>query len=587
MYDLKIQNGLVVDGTGAPPRLADVAVTKGVIVAVGECPEAATRTLDATGCIVTPGFVDLHTHYDGQVSWDADLMPSSIHGVTTAVMGNCGVGFAPVRVKDRQRLIELMEGVEDIPGSVLAEGIRWDWESFPEYMDALDRSPHAIDFAVQVPHDALRVYVMGDRAIAGAEATDYDIVAMRTELRAALEAGAVGFSTGRTDNHRARNGSHTPGAEASARELGGIAEAFQGLGHGVLMAVSDYDMDAGPEGFDREFDVLETMAASAGGHTTSLSVSQRDLEPGQWQRIVTRAEEATARGIPMRLQVAPRAIGVLLGFETTFHPFMGFPSYKRIAHLPLAERVQALSEPAFKAQLLTEKNDPVAGDGSPIPPLADRMLAMLDRLAFKLFRLGAQPAYEPTMADSLGAAARRRGVSALDEIYDAMIEDGGRALLYFPIYNYQEFNLEVVRKLITHPLSLPGLSDGGAHAGTICDASFPTFLLTYWARDRPEGRIPLERAVQMLTQDTATHVGFVDRGEVRVGLKADLNVIDHAALALERPRLVADLPAGGRRLLQDAVGYKATIVSGDIVTENGKLTGARPGRLVRLGQGAP
>ena len=580
LYDLKIINGLLLDGTGAPGRLADVAVTAGVIVAVGDCPGPASRTIDAEGCIVTPGFVDIHTHYDGQVTWDPDLMPSSIHGVTTAVMGNCGVGFAPVREADRARLIELMEGVEDIPGSVLTEGLKWDWQSFPEFMDSLDRGERAIDIAVQVPHDALRVYVMGDRAIRGEQATDDDITAMRTELREALEAGAVGFSTGRTDNHRAKNGSMTPGAEATAHELGGIAGAFAGLKHGVLMAVSDYDMEAGPEHFDREFDVVEHMAACADGHTLSLSVSQRDLEPGQWKRILARAEVCNANGLPMRLQVAPRGIGVLLGFEATFHPFMGFPSYKRVAHLPLAERVLALS--ACKAQLLSETSERLAGDGSSVPPLADRMLAMVDRLAFKLFRLGEQPSYEPTMADSLGASARRRGVKALEEIFDAMLEDDGRALLYFPVYNYQEFSLDVVRQMITHPLALPGLSDGGAHAGTICDASFPTFLLTWWARDRAQGQLPIERVVQMLTHDTAKHMGFHDRGEIRVGLKADLNVIDHAGLTLHRPELVADLPAGGRRLLQRVTGYRATVVSGEIISENGILTGRRPGRLVRL-----
>jgi len=583
-YDLKITGGLLVDGTGSVPRKADVGIRDGKIAAVGTVDGAATQTIDASGCIVTPGFVDIHTHYDGQVSWDNDLMPSSIHGVTTVVMGNCGVGFAPVRKADRQKLIELMEGVEDIPGSVLAEGINWDWESFPEYMDALDRSPHAIDYAVQVPHDALRVYVMGERAVAGEVATAADIAGMRAELRASLQAGAVGFSTGRTDNHRAKNGSHTPGAESTAAELSGIAEAFEGIAHGVLMAVSDYDMDLGPEKFDQEFDILQKMAEHAHGHTLSMSVSQRDLEPEQWRRIVTRVEQCNANGLPMRMQVAPRAIGVLLGFETTFHPFMGFPSYKKIAHLPLHQRVEKLRDPAMRAQMLTEKNDKLAGDGSSIPPLADRMLQMLDRLAFKLFRLGENPQYEPTMADSLGMAAKKRGVNALEEIYDAMLENDGKELLYFPIYNYQAFNLEMVRELLNHPLALPGLSDGGAHAGTICDASFPTFLLTWWTRDRPTGQMKLERAVQMLTHDTAKHIGFHDRGVVQVGMKADLNVIDHANLRLHRPKLVADLPAGGRRLLQDAQGYKATIVSGKVVALDGVLTGERPGRLVRLGQ---
>ncbi|MSP92284.1 MAG: D-aminoacylase [Myxococcales bacterium] len=584
MHDLVIQAGRVVDGTGAPARPADVAIADGCIVAIGTDLGPARRHLDAQGCLVTPGFVDIHTHYDGQVSWDADLMPSSVHGVTTAVLGNCGVGFAPVRAADRQRLIELMEGVEDIPGSALAEGIAWQWETFPEYMDALAAAPRTIDIAVQVPHDALRVYAMGLRAIAGEPATPADISAMRDHLRQSLQAGAVGFSTGRTDNHRAKSGATTPSAAAAVEELIGLAQAFTGLGHGVLSAVSDFDMEAGPDRFDAEFDVLEQMAAAAPGHATSLSLSQRDLEPAQWRRILVRAEAATARGVTMRVQVAPRAIGVLLGLETTFHPFMGFPSYKAIAHLGLAERVARLRDPAVRAQLLTEKSEKLAGDGSPIPPLADRMLAVLDKLAFKLFRLGEVPNYEPTLADSLGAKARQRGVGALDEIYDAMLEQEGRALLYFPIYNYQDFSLDSVREMLVHPLALPGLSDGGAHVGTICDASFPTFLLQWWTRDRTHGRISIERAVQMLSHDTARHMGFADRGVLRPGLRADINVIDHGALGLQRPRLVADLPAGGRRLLQEATGYRATLVAGTPIAENGQLTGQRPGKLVRLGR---
>ena len=584
MYDLLIQRAHIIDGSGHPGYTGDIGVVGDKLVAVGHAPDAARRTLDGEGLVCTPGFVDIHTHYDGQATWDPEMMPSSIHGVTTAVMGNCGVGFAPVRTADRTKLIELMEGVEDIPGSVLAEGIDWQWQSSAEYLDALGRMPRTIDVAAQVPHDALRMWAMGERAVAGEVASEADIAAMRGELRQALQAGAVGFSTGRTDNHRTKQGQPTPAAEATAHELAGIAGAFAGLNHGVLMAVSDYDMDAGPDQFDREFDVVQAMAAAAPGHKTSLSVSQRDLEPDQWRRIFARAEAAVAQGLNIRLQVAPRGIGVLLGYEATFHPFIGFPSYKKIAHLPLADRVAALRDPDFRAQMLTEKNDKVAGDGSSIPPLADRMLAMLDRLAFKLFRLGRVPNYEPTMAESLGVQAKMRGVSALEEIYDAMLQDDGRALLYFPIYNYQAFNLEAVREMITHPLALPGLSDGGAHAGTICDASFSTFLLTHWTRDRPTGRIALERAVQMLASDTARHMGFADRGLLQTGLRADLNLIDMAKLGLERPQLVADLPAGGRRLLQRATGYRATVVAGQVIAENGELTGNRPGSVVRLGR---
>jgi len=584
-YDLLVKNGSLIDGTGAPQRRADVAISGGRVVAIGELGDAtATRVIDAAGALVTPGFVDLHSHYDGQVSWDPDLLPSSAHGVTTVVMGSCGVGFAPCRVKDRDALIALMEGVEDIPGSALAEGMRWEWETFPEYLDALDAAPHAIDFAAHVPHDALRVFVMGDRGIRGEVATEDDIAAMRTELRGALEAGAVGFSTGRSDNHRSRTGAATPAAEANARELIGLAQALDGLGHGVLQAVSDFDMAAGRDRFDGEYDVLEAMAAAAPGHAMSLSLMQRDQDTDQWKRILARAEQATSRGIVTRVQVAPRGIGVILGLEATFHPFIGYPSYKRIAHLPVAERAAQMREPAFRAQLLSEKGEKVAGDGSSVPPLADILLSMIEMIAFRIFRLGEQPNYEPTPDQSLGAKAAKRGVKALEEILDAMLENDGRELLYFPVYNYCQLNFDAVREMLVHPLALPGLADGGAHVGTICDASFPTFLLSYWCRDRATGRIPVERAVQMLASDTARHLGMTDRGELRVGMRGDLNVIDFDALRLFRPRLVADLPAGGKRLLQDVAGYRATVVAGVVIAENDKLTGARPGRLVRVGQ---
>ena len=581
-FDLKIVGGTVVDGTGGEPLRADVAVKDGIIVEVGECPGAADRTIDAEGAIVTPGFVDIHTHYDGQVAWDDELAPSCFHGVTTAVMGNCGVGFAPVRASDRQRLVDLMEGVEDIPGAALAEGIPWSWESFPEYMSAIDARPHAIDFAVLVVHDALRVYVMGDRAIADERATDDDIAAMRALAREALEAGAVGISTGRTDNHRAADGSHTPAAEATIAELKGLARALEGLDHGVVQAVSDFDMTTSPDRFDAEFDVLEAMAEAASGHPLSISLLQRNMETGQWLKIIARAEQANARGLDMRLQVAARGIGVLLGFEATFHPFMGFPSYKAIAHLPLPERVARMRDPELKARMLKEKSERIAGDGSPIPPLADHLLANLDFVAMSLWRLGEPVCYEPKREDSLFGEAMRRGVSALEAVYDAMLEGEGKELLYFPIYNYMEGNLDAVHRMLTHPLALAGLSDGGAHVGTVCDASFPSYMLLHWARDRDRGRIPLEKVVRMLTAENARYMGFSDRGTIAAGKKADLNVIDHARLRLRRPALVRDLPAGGKRLLQRAEGYRATIVSGQIVIEDDALTAHRPGRLVRL-----
>lgn len=584
-YDVAIVNGLLVDGSGSPPRRADVAVKDGVICAVDDCPQwaqQAEQVIDAEGAIVTPGFVDLHCHYDGQVSWDSDLAPSCFHGVTTCVMGNCGVGFAPVREDHRQKLIELMEGVEDIPGAALAEGLRWRWESFPEYMSAIDDFPHAIDFVVQVTHDALRVYTMGERGAQGAPASAAEIAQMRSLLRAALDEGAVGFTTGRTDNHRTMRGQATPAADAAAEELCGIAEAFRGLDHGVIQAVSDFDMARGPQAFDPEFSLLERMAESA-GRPLSISLSQRDMAPQQWRQILARAEAAAARGIALRVQVAPRPIGVLLGLDATFHPFIGFPSYKAISHLPLVERVRRMAEPAFKAQLLGERSEPVAGDGSPIPPLADALLARLNLLSLRLFRMGDPPDYAPPAADSLGAEAQRRGLPPLSLVYDVLLEQDGQQLLYFPLFNYTEFNLDAVHTMLTHPLALAGLGDGGAHVGTICDASFPTFFLTHWVRD--SGRLPVERVIKMLACDPARYLGLRDRGLVAPGLRADLNVIDLSALQLRRPRLVRDLPAGGKRLLQDARGYRATLVRGQTITRDGQRTAALPGRLLRVGSG--
>lgn len=582
-YDLKIIGGTIVDGTGAPRLRGNVGVKDGVIVEVGPCKGRAERVIDADGAVVTPGFTDIHSHFDGQASWDSDLAPSVYHGVTTSVMGNCGVGFAPVRDGDQEGLIRLMEGVEDIPGAALSEGLTWNWESFPEYMDAIDGVSHTIDLCTQVTHDALRVYVMGERAVLGEAATEDDIVAMRQVTRAALEAGAVGFSTGRTDNHRSADGNNTPAATAATRELVGIAKAFRGLGHGVLQAVSDFDMEQGPEHFDREFDVLEAMARASKGHPLSLSLLQRDAEPNQWKRIIERAERADADGVPMRLQAAPRAIGILLGLEATFHPFIGFPSYKRIAHLPLAEQVARMAEPTFRDQLLTESSEPLAGDGSAIPPLADKLLAKLDFVMLRLFRMGETPNYEPSFERCLYNEAKARNLPPLRVLYDALLSRDGTELLYFPLFNYIRFNLDDVAAMLEHPLVLPGLSDAGAHVGTVCDASFPTFLLSHWTRERDQGLMSLERAVKMQAYDTARHIGLMDRGLIQVGQKADINVIDVSQLRLHRPEMVYDLPAGGRRFVQRAHGYRATLVSGVPVTRDGELTGLKPGRVVRMG----
>ena len=586
-YDLKITGGTVYDGDGGAPRQADIAVRDGVIVAVGDCPGEARETLDAAGHIVTPGFIDLHTHYDGQVSWDPELRPSVNHGVSTVVMGSCGVGFAPVRRGDRDKLVRLMEGVEDIPGIALTEGMSWDWESLPEYLDALERKPHAIDFAVQVTHDPLRVYVMGDRAVCDEPATAEDIAEMRRLTREALEAGAIGFSTGRSDVHRSADGEWTPSSEATAGELAGIAKAFQGLDHGVLQAVNDFDLEREGDAFDREFDILEAFARGAGGRPFSLSLMQRDFAPDQWLRIIERAEKAHAAGLDIRLQVAPRGIGVITGLQCTFHPFIGFPSYKAICGLPLAERVARMRDPAFKRRLLAEESETLAGDGTPVPPIVDALMAAIDYVASKTFLLGDNPDYEQTAETSVLHMAEARGVPALEMIYDLLLEDEGRALLYFPIYNYTEMNFDNLHSMMQHPLSIMGLSDGGAHVGTICDSSFPTYLLSYWTRDRERGpRLSLADAVRRLTADIADYAGLHDRGRLQPGLKANINVIDHERLRLYAPRMVQDLPAGGQRLLQDAAGYRAIIVAGKTVVEADRLTGATPGRLVRAGRGA-
>ncbi|HEY5948059.1 MAG TPA: amidohydrolase family protein [Kofleriaceae bacterium] len=582
MFDLKIVGGTVVDGTGAAPYTSNVAIRDGRIVELGECAGAARRTIDAAGAHVLPGFVDIHTHYDGQVSWDPDLSPSSLLGVTTCVMGSCGVGFAPVRPGREAALVELMEGVEDIPGSALAEGIPWGWESFADYMAAIAAMPHAIDVLAQVPHDPLRMYVMGERAVAGEVATDDDIAQMQALLRAALEAGAAGFSTGRSDNHRTARGAATPASEVDARELVGLAGAFRGLRHGVLQAVSDFDMMSGPEHFDREFDLLEQMAIASDGRPLSISTMQRDHAPNQWRKIFERVDQAVARGLDLRCQVGARGIGVLLGLEATFHPFMGFPSYKPIAHLPLAERVAHMRNPELRARMLAETSGKIAGDGTPIPPLADFFLANLDKIAMRIYPMRERPDYEPTLQQCLAAEASRAGKPVLAHIYDSLLEDDGKALLYFPVYNYTGMNLDVVREMLVHPRALVGLGDAGAHVGTVCDASMPTFLLTHWARDRARG-LPLERVVQMQARDTARFIGLVDRGTIEIGMRADLNVVDVSRLALERPVMQRDLPAGGRRLVQRAVGYVATLVSGVPIAEQGALTGARPGKLVRMG----
>ena len=580
-FDLKITGGRVYDGDGGEPAQASIGMKDGRITEIGACKAPADRVIDADGAIVTPGFIDLHTHYDGQVSWDEELRPSVNFGVTTAILGNCGVGFAPVRPTDHGRLIRLMEGVEDIPGTALYEGITWGWESFPEYMDAIDAIPHTIDFGVMAVHDPIRVYAMGERAGHEHPATPEDIEVMRGLVAEAMAAGAAGFSTGRTDVHRTADGEWTPSSEASREELIGLASAVGESGRGVLQLVNDFNLEREGDQFDAEFSLIESFV-NAANRPCSISLMQRDFAPDQWRRILAETERLNTAGVDFRVQVAPRAIGVFNGLQCTFHPLLAQPSYLAIKDKSLAERVTIMRDPEFRRRCLTEAPVTLAGEGSSVPPIVDRIIGEIDTIAFKLFRLGEKPDYEQTAAQSLGAEAERDGVSVMEKLYDVCLEMDGQQLIYFPIYNYTEFNYNNVHEMLTHPNALLGLSDGGAHVGTICDASFPAYFLAHWTRDRGQDRIPLSRAVQMLCADAADYLGLSDRGRIRVGQRADLNVIDYDKLALKPPRMVQDLPAGGQRLLQPAEGFIATLVAGEPVVESDVVTAARPGRLVRF-----
>ncbi|MBI5277618.1 MAG: amidohydrolase family protein [Burkholderiales bacterium] len=581
MLDWLIEGGTVADGTGRAPRTADIAVKDGVVVEVSEKPlrAAARQTLAAGGTWVVPGFVDIHTHYDGQATWDDTFSPSIGHGVTTLVMGNCGVGFAPVRTGHEDGLVKLMEGVEDIPGAALHEGIRWGWESFPQYMDALERTPRALDYLVQVPHDPLRMYVMGERAVAGEPATAQDILAMRTLLHEALAAGAAGFSTGRTDNHRTSEGRETPASEAGAAELTGLAQAFEGLSHGVVQVVSDFDLLRDPARFDAEFDLVEALARSS-GRPLSMTWLQRDPGGEQYKAIQARTEAAVAQGLPLYLQAAARGIGVITGLDASFHPFMGFPGYKEVAHLPLPQRAAALREPERRARILAQQSEHLAGDGSAVPPLVDLLLARIDLISARMFALEEVPDYEPPVTHSFYVRAKQAGTTPLAAIYDHLAAGDGSALIYFPIFNYNDGSLATLQKMLEHPNALFALGDAGAHVGTVCDASFSTFLLTHWVRGR--GVFTLERAVEMLSQRNARYLGLRDRGTLAPGQRADINVVDPQRLALGRPHLVADLPAGGKRFVQHADGYVGTWVAGEAVVRDGAVTASRPGRLVRM-----
>jgi N-acyl-D-aspartate/D-glutamate deacylase len=568
MHDLVIRGGTLIDGTGAPRRTSDVAVSGGFVAEVGRVAGRGRRELDASGLLVAPGFVDVHTHYDGQATWDPLLSPSCWHGVTTVVMGNCGVGFAPAAPERRDWLIGLMEGVEDIPGTALAEGIQWAWESFPEYLDALEAMPRAMDVAAQVPHGALRAYVMRERgADHHAAPTEGEIDAMARLLREALAAGALGFTSSRTRNHRTRDGAYTPSLTVGPEEMLGLARALGETGLGVFEMVADF-ADLEPE-----FALLRRMV-EVSGRPMSISVAQNDFVPDQWRRLLARIDEAAARGLPMKAQVPPRAIGLLFGLQATLHPFCGHPSYRPLAGLPAAEQARRLQEPELRRRLLVEE-----------PP---RGLGFLVGRFERMFLLGDPPDYEPPAEASVAAEAARLGRAPAEHALDLLCREEGRALLYRPFLNYTDTSLEVSREMLLHPHAVPGLGDAGAHCGMICDGSYPSFLIAHWGRDRRRGaRLPLEWLVKRQTADTAALVGLGDRGVLAPGMRADLNLIDWDGLRLHPPEIVFDLPAGGKRLIQRAEGYRATVVAGEVTFENGEPTGALPGRLVRGARPAP
>ena len=574
-HDVVIRGGTVVDGTGRASFTGDVALDGGTITTVGKVEGRGRREIDADGLLVTPGWVDVHTHYDGQVSWDSQLAPSSIHGVTSVVMGNCGVGFAPAHSGPdaHEFLISLMEGVEDIPGTALHEGLSWEWESYPQYLDALARRSYKIDIGSQIPHSALRAFVMGERgADHDQDPTQAEIAEMARLVAEGLEAGAMGFATSRTINHRSRTGQKIGTLTAESAEILGIAEALAVTGKGVLQFVSDFrDIDA-------ELGLMRAAAERAGGRPVSVSLAQADRSPDHWRRVLEWISRAAAEGIDFKAQCAPRTIGLLVGLESTMNPFLRTATYRSsLIDLPLDERVRRMAEPEVRAALLAEAPEARGG-----------LFKMAGGNADRIFRLGEPAEYEPAPETSLGAEARRLGRDPFDVVYDALLERGGRELLYFPLANYSGFTMEAAREMLLHDRTIPGLSDGGAHVSFISDASFPTFMLTHWCRDRTRGeRLPLEFVVKRQTQDTARHVGWNDRGVLAPGYLADLNVIDLDGLVLHAPTMIHDLPAGGKRLMQRADGYVATIKRGQISFENGQPTEALPGALQRGAQPAP
>jgi N-acyl-D-aspartate/D-glutamate deacylase len=565
MYDLIIRNGTIYDGKGGKPYLADLAISGKTIAKIGDIEESGSEEIDAKGKIVTPGFVDIHTHYDGQVTWDPYLRPSTYHGVTTVVMGNCGVGFSPCKPEKRDWLIGLMEGVEDIPGTALHEGINWEWETFPEYLDTLEKKPLAIDVGTQIPHGAVRAFVMGERGITQERASEEEIMEMGKIVKEAIEAGAFGFSTSRTEKHRDSSGSLTPSITAHKDELVKISKAVGELNKGVLQGISDfYD-------FQSEFDIFKEMS-SASGRPISITVEQQDARPEWWLQLLDGIKEAQDNGIKMYGQVPPRATGILMGLTASLNPFTLYPSFLEISDLSLDQKVKLMKDPDFKKKILSE--EPVSIGN----PLLDEIITSFN----KMFRLGEPANYEPDPESSVLSESKRLNLTPQEIAYDMLLEKEGRALIYHPLFNYEFGNLDHVETMLKHPYTIAGLGDAGAHCGAISDASFPTTLIQHWGRDRNRGqKFPLEALIKMQTYDTSQLLGIKDRGVLVEGLKADINVIDFDNLTIHEPEIVNDLPAGGRRLMQKASGYSYTIVSGEVAFKDGEATGKLNGQLIR------
>ncbi len=570
-YDLVIRNGTIVDGLGGEPYRGDVAVSDGVIAAVGTVPEKGEREIDATGLLVTPGFVDLHTHYDGQAIWSDRMTPSSAHGVTTAVMGNCGVGFAPCRPEDHDTLVDVMAGVEDIPGVVMVDGLPWTWETFPEFLDALDSRQRDIDVAAFLPHSPLRVYVMGERGVNRELPTPEDLAMMRKLAEEAIRAGALGFASSRLTLHKTSGGQPIPSYEAQYEEIEAIARGVDDAGGGLLQFVPDLMAGDYEGALSAVFDV-----ASDVGLPVTFTLAIGNAGPPIHLDALRMVEKANANGGDVTGQIFPRPIGLVLGLDLSGNPFVMYPAYREIADLPLAERVAEMRKPEVRERIL---NDKPASDGHPLMFAAQAWNYM--------FPLGDPPNYEPSPEDSIGARAAARGISPLEEAYDRLLDDDGHAMLLVTLANFRDNSLDTVAELIQRDDVVLGLGDGGAHYGMICDASFPTYMLTHWVRDRPSGRLSVQRVIQELTSVPARIAGLADRGRLAVGYKADVNVIDADALRLHQPTVKADLPAGGRRLDQTADGYVATIVAGEVISQNGVPTAALPGKLIRGRQAAP